>query len=63
MEQGHGSIPMGPFQRCHSHDHDITGSAKCPPEKQITSYWPIKVSHHPERWQLYHNARKNAKSL
>ena len=28
----HGS-PTGALQRCHSLNRDITGSAKCPPEK------------------------------
>ena len=32
---GYG-FPTGALQRCHSHSHDITQSAKYPPEKQTS---------------------------
>ena len=35
---GHGQ-PIGTLYRCHSLSHDITWSAKCPPEKQTRSHW------------------------
>ena len=35
--------PIGTFHWCHYHIHDFTGLAKCPPEKQISSHWPIEI--------------------
>ena len=37
-EHGH---PIGALYRDHSLSRDITGSAKCPPEKQTCLHWAV----------------------
>ena len=39
---GHGH-EIGALHRHHSLSRDITGSAKCPPEKQIHSHWAVEI--------------------
>ena len=39
---GHGP-PTGAFQKCHSPNHDVTGLAKCPPEKQTSYHWTVEA--------------------
>ena len=41
---GHGH-PIGALYRHHSLNRDITGSAKCPPEKQTHSHWAVETLH------------------
>ena len=35
--------PIGALYRCHSFNHDITGLAKCPPEKQTSSHQTVET--------------------
>ena len=42
MEEG-PSHPIGALYRRHSVNRDITGSAKCPPEKQTSSHLAVET--------------------
>ena len=37
--------PIDALYMCHSLNRDITGSAKCPPEKQTRSHWTVETLH------------------
>ena len=44
MENGSSGLPTGTIQSRHydTLNHDITGSAKCPPEKQTSIHWTVE---------------------
>ena len=35
--------PIASLHRCYSLNRDITGLAKCPPEKQTCSHWTVET--------------------